>query len=57
LVNGRTEVVGYDGRPEEAAVPTAVVGAGVTVITLVITVGTQVEMVWVLRTGAGLETG
>jgi len=40
-----------------ATPPGALVGVGVTVITEVMTVGMQVEMVMVLKTGAGEETG
>jgi hypothetical protein len=56
-VNGRTELTGGT-IPDEAAVPTGpvvVVGEGVTVMTLVMTVGTQVVIAMVLIIGAGEE--
>lgn len=58
-VNGRTVLTGGT-IPDEAAVPTGAevaVGEGVTVMTLVMTVGTQVVMAMVLRIGAGEEEG
>lgn len=58
-VNGRTVLMGGT-IPDEAAVPTGAevaVGEGVTVMTLVMTVGTQVVMAMVLRIGAGEEEG
>jgi hypothetical protein len=58
-VNGRTVLTGGT-IPDEAAVPTGAevaVGEGVTVMTLVMTVGTQVVMAMVLRIGAGVEEG
>jgi len=61
-VKGRTELTGGT-IPDEAAVPTGAVpagavvtvGEGVTVMTLVMTVGTQVVMAMVLIIGAGEE--
>jgi len=58
LMKGGVLVLAGGAPPVDWATPPgALVGVGVTVITEVMTVGMQVEMVMVLKTGAGEETG